>query len=167
MAENPRENPAFEKESITMQHGIFALLVGTLNNQIQVKYQSIKGSPFDSHDVIMSVFLVALFIYATASVAEVMLRARKSTYYTLVGNLRLFASALAAVLLLAILAPILGCIISAIWACLFLRVAYESSQEMSNILRQVTTNKLLDMLTRLIARVRSRKEEEEPNQPRV
>ena len=146
-----------------MQHGIFALLVGTLNNQIQVKYQSIKGSPFDSHDVIMSVFLVALFIYA--SVAEVMLRARESTYYTLVGNLRLFASALAAILLLAILAPILGCVISVVWACLFIGVACESSRELSNILSQLTTNKLLDMLTRLIARARSRKEE--PNQPHV
>ncbi|KAJ6972074.1 hypothetical protein NC653_032598 [Populus alba x Populus x berolinensis] len=165
MAENPRPNPAFEKESIIMQHGIFALLVGTLNNQIQVKYQSIKGSPFDSHDVIMSVFLVALFIYATASVAEVMLRARESTYYTLVGNLRLFASALAAILLLAILAPILGCVISVVWACLFIGVAYESTRELSNILSQLTTNKLLDRLTRLIARVRGH--EEEPNQPRV
>ena len=145
-----------------MQHGIFALLVGTLNNQIQVKYQSIKGSPFDSHDVIMSVFLVALFIYA--SVAEVMLRARESAYYTLVGKLRLFAGALAAILLLAILAPVLGCIISAVWACIFMGVAYESSQELSTILSQIT-NKLLDMVTRLIARVRSRKEE--PNQPRV
>ena len=147
-----------------MQHGIFALLVGTLNNQIQVKYQSIKGSPFDSHDVIMSVFLVALFIYATASVAEVMLRARESTYRTMVGNLRLFASALAAILLLSILAPILGCVISVVWACLFIGVAYESSRELSNILSQLT-NKLLDMLSRLMACVRSRKEE--PNQPRV
>ncbi|XP_011033704.1 PREDICTED: uncharacterized protein LOC105132101 [Populus euphratica] len=164
MAENLRENPAFERESIITQHGIFALLVGTLNNQIQVKYQSVKGSPFDSHDVIMSVFLASLFIYATASVAEVMLRARESTYYTLVGNLRLFASALAAILLLVILAPVLGCIISAIWACLFMGVAYESSREVSNILGQLT-NKLLGMFTRLIARVRSRKEE--PNQPRV
>ena len=150
--------------SIIMQHGIFALLVGTLNNQIQVKYQSIKGSPFDSHDVIMSVFLVALFIYATASVAEVMLRARESTYYTLVGNLRLFASALAAILLLAILAPILGCVISVVWACLFMGVAYESSREFFNILSQLT-NKLLDMFTRLIPRVR--RHEEELNQPRV
>ncbi|KAL9385635.1 hypothetical protein POPTR_014G065250v4 [Populus trichocarpa] len=164
MAENLRENPAFEKESIIVQHGIFALLVGTLNNQIQVKYQSIKGSPFDSHDVIMSVFLVALFIYATASVAEVMLRARESTYRTMVGNLRLFASALAAILLLSILAPILGCVISVVWACLFIGVAYESSRELSNILSQLT-NKLLDMLSRLMACVRSRKEE--PNQPRV
>ncbi|KAI5564313.1 hypothetical protein BDE02_14G051100 [Populus trichocarpa] len=164
MAENLRENPAFEKESIIVQHGIFALLVGTLNNQIQVKYQSIKGSPFDSHDVIMSVFLVALFIYATASVAEVMLRARESTYRTMVGNLRLFASALAAILLLSILAPILGCVISVVWACLFIGVAYESSRELSNILSQLT-NKLLDMLSRLMACVRSRKEEQ--NQPRV
>jgi hypothetical protein len=147
-----------------VQHGIFALLVGTLNNQIQVKYQSIKGSPFDSHDVIMSVFLVALFIYATASVAEVMLRARESTYRTMVGNLRLFASALAAILLLSILAPILGCVISVVWACLFIGVAYESSRELSNILSQLT-NKLLDMLSRLMACVRSRKEEQ--NQPRV
>uniref|UniRef100_A0A6N2LW46 Uncharacterized protein n=1 Tax=Salix viminalis TaxID=40686 RepID=A0A6N2LW46_SALVM len=57
-------------DSIIMQHGVFALLVEMLNSLIQVKYQSIKTSPFDSHDVIMSVLLVALFTYATASVAE-------------------------------------------------------------------------------------------------
>ncbi|KAG5231199.1 hypothetical protein OIU77_010157 [Salix suchowensis] len=145
MAENQRPNPAFEKESIIMQHGIFALLVGTLNNQIQVKYQSIKASPFDSHDVTMSTFLLALFVYATASVAEVMLRARESLYSTLVGNLRLFASALAAILLLSILAPILGVVFSAVWACLFMRIAYESSIELYSILCQ-STSKLLDML---------------------
>ncbi|KAG6747954.1 hypothetical protein POTOM_047845 [Populus tomentosa] len=161
MAEHLGGNPAFEKESIIMQHGVFALLIGTLNNQIQMNHQS---NPFDSHDVVMSVFLVTLFIYATASVAEVMLRARESTYYTLAGKLRLFASALAAILLLATLAPVLGCIISVVWACIFLGVAYESSQELYTILSQIT-NKLLHMLTRLNARVRSRKEE--PNQPRV
>ncbi|CAK7347860.1 unnamed protein product [Dovyalis caffra] len=164
MAENPRPNLAFEKESIITQHGIFALLVGTLNNQIQVKYQSIKGSPFDSHETIMPIFLVALFIYATASVAEVTLRARDSIYYRVVGNLRLFASALAAILLLTILAPILGCIISVIWACLFVGVAYESCEDLYNILKQ-KTSKVLDMLTRLIESVRSRKDE--PNQPQV
>ncbi|KAJ6344376.1 hypothetical protein OIU76_005988 [Salix suchowensis] len=148
MAENQRPNPALEKESIIMQHGIFALLVGTLNNQIQVKYQSIKASPFDSHDVTMSAFLLALFVYATASVAEVMLRARESLYSTLVGNLRLFASALAAILLLSILAPILGCVFSAVWACLFMRIAYESSLELYSILKNLnqSTSKLLDML---------------------
>ncbi|KAJ6679438.1 RPB1A [Salix purpurea] len=144
-----------------MQHGIFALLVGTLNNQIQVKYQSIKASPFDSHDVTMSAFLLALFVYATASVAEVMLRARESLYSTLVGNLRLFASgALAAILLLSILAPILGCFFSSVWACLFMRIAYESSLELYSILCQ-STSKLLDMLKRVRGR------NAEPDQPNV
>jgi len=136
-------------------------LIGTVNIQIQMNSQS---NPLDSHDVVMPVFLVTLFMYATASVAEVMLRARESAYYTLVGKLRLFAGALAAILLLAILAPVLGCIISVVWACIFMGVAYESRQELYTILSQIT-NELLDMVTRLIARVRSRKEE--PNQPRV
>ncbi|KAI5564311.1 hypothetical protein BDE02_14G050900 [Populus trichocarpa] len=161
MAEHLRENPAFEKESILIQHGVFALLIGTVNIQIQMNSQS---NPLESHDVVMPVFLVTLFMYATASVAEVMLRARESAYYTLVGKLRLFAGALAAILLLAILAPVLGCIISVVWACIFMGVAYESRQELYTILSQIT-NELLDMVTRLIARVRSRKEE--PNQPRV
>ncbi|KAB5529388.1 hypothetical protein DKX38_019469 [Salix brachista] len=106
MDEKNRPNPAFEKESVRaslerlasssvlnfccddsviMQHGIFTLLVETLNSLIQAKYQSTKASQFDSHDVIMSVLLVAIFTYATASVAEVMLQARESPYCTLAG----------------------------------------------------------------------------------
>ena len=129
-----------------------------------MKFQSIKTSPFDSHDVIKSVLLVALFTYATASVVEVMLLARESPYCTLAGNLRLFASALAALSLLSILDPILGFITSAVWACLFMAVAYESRTELGNILSLVT-HKLIDIFTRLAACVSSR--EEQPNQPPV
>ncbi|KAB5529381.1 hypothetical protein DKX38_019462 [Salix brachista] len=157
-------NLAFGKESIIMQHGVFALLVDMLKSLIQAKYQSIKASPFDSHDVILSVLLVAIFTYATASVAEIMLLARESPYCKLGGNLRLFAGALAAILLLSILDPILGFITSAVWACLFMAVAYESRTELGNILGLVT-RKLIDIFTRLAASVRSR--EEQPNQPRV
>ncbi|KAJ6380116.1 hypothetical protein OIU76_016718 [Salix suchowensis] len=157
-------NLAFQKQSVIMQHGVFTLLVETLNSLIQVKFQSIKASPFDSHDVIMSVLLVAIFTYATASVAETMLLARESPYCTLVGNFRLFAGALAAISLLAILDPILGFITSAVWACLFMAVAYESRTEIGNI-SSLVTHKLVDMFTRLIASVRTR--EEQPNQPRV
>ncbi|KAJ6434320.1 hypothetical protein OIU84_017931 [Salix udensis] len=165
MAANLRPNLAFQKESIIMQHGVLTLLVETLNSLIQVRYQTTKASPFDSHDVIMSVLLVAIFTYATASVAEVMLLARESPYCTtLAGSLRLFAGALAAISLLSILDPILGFITSAVWACLFMAVAYESRKELGNILGLVT-RKLIDMFTRLAASVRSR--EEQPNQPRV
>ncbi|KAF9670036.1 hypothetical protein SADUNF_Sadunf13G0026700 [Salix dunnii] len=164
MAANPRPNLAFQKESIIMQHGVFTLLVETLNSLIQVKYHTIKASPFDSHNVIMSILLVALFLYATASVAEVMLLARESPYCTLVGNLRLFAGALAAISLLSILDPILGFTTSAVWACLFMAVAYESRTELGDILSLVT-HKLIDIFTRLAASVRSR--EEQPHQPRV
>ncbi|KAJ6359874.1 hypothetical protein OIU77_003975 [Salix suchowensis] len=164
MAANLRPNPTFEKESVIMQHGVFALLVETLNSLIQVTYQTTKASPFDSHDVIKSVLLVAIFTYATASVAEVMLLARESPYCTLVANLQLFAGALAAISLLAILDPIMGLITAVVWVCLFMAVAYESRTELGNIIRLVT-RKLIDMFTRLAASVRTR--EEQPNQPRV
>uniref|UniRef100_A0A6N2LXA5 Uncharacterized protein n=1 Tax=Salix viminalis TaxID=40686 RepID=A0A6N2LXA5_SALVM len=132
-----------------MQHAVFSLLVETLNSLIQVKYQTTKASPFDSHDVIMAVLLAALFTYATASVAEAMLLARESPYCTLVGNLRLFAGALAAISLLSILDPNLGFITSAVWACLFMAVAYESRTETGNILGLVT-HKLYDFFTSII-----------------
>ncbi|CAK7327536.1 unnamed protein product, partial [Dovyalis caffra] len=109
MADNHTSSLAFEKESIVIvQHGIFGLIIETLNNQIQVKYQSVQVSPFDTHRVIMFIFLLALFVYATASVVEVMLRACESIYDRFVGNILLFASGSAAILLLATLAPILG-----------------------------------------------------------
>ncbi|KAJ6400378.1 hypothetical protein OIU84_015932 [Salix udensis] len=93
MAENHPHNLGFKEESIVVQHAIFVVVVETLINQIKVKYQSMPVSPFETHKRVMSAFFVALFIYATASVAEVILRTQKSVHQRLVGNIRLFASA--------------------------------------------------------------------------
>lgn len=148
---------------IIVHHGIFSLLLKTLINYIQVKYQSVQASPWDTHHLIMFIFLLALFTYATALVVEVMLRASESIYHTHVGNIRLFAGGFAAILLLAILYPILGCIISLMWVCLFVKIAFESFQELYSFLCQTVVG-VLHMSSRLIGSVRCL-EEEEPNQP--
>ncbi|KAJ6966549.1 hypothetical protein NC652_004185 [Populus alba x Populus x berolinensis] len=164
MADSQSPNLAFEKESIIIvQHGIFALLLKTSNNYIQVKYQSVQASPWDTHNLIMFIFLLALFIYATALVVEVMLRASESIHHTHVGNIRLFAGGFAAILLLAILYPILGCIISLMWVCLFVKIAFESFQELYSVLCQTVVG-VLHMSSKLIGSVRCL-EEEETNQP--
>ncbi|KAG6747957.1 hypothetical protein POTOM_047848 [Populus tomentosa] len=164
MAENHPPNHGFKGDSIVAQHAIFALLVDTLSNQIQVKYQAMPVSPFDTHERVMLTFNAAMFIYATTSVAEVILRTQKSVHQRLVGNIRLFASALATILLLEILSLIVSCIISVLWTCLFVKLAYESCQDLCQLLSQ-TTYEALDMLKKLIANVRS--PEEKPNQPNV
>ncbi|KAH8488419.1 hypothetical protein Peur_059884 [Populus x canadensis] len=117
MAANHRPNLGFARDSnfnfvngdsIAVHHGIFALLVDTLNKQIQVKYQSMPTSPYDTQKWVMSAFLAALFIYATASVAEAIPRSQESVYQRLAGNIRLFGSALATVFLLVLLIPAWG-----------------------------------------------------------
>ena len=95
-------------DSVSVHHGIFALLVDTISKQIQVKYQSTASSPYDTHKMATSAFLVALFIYATASVAEVTPRIQESVYLSLVGNTRLFAGAFATVFLPVLLIPAWG-----------------------------------------------------------
>ncbi|KAJ6301481.1 hypothetical protein OIU77_015728 [Salix suchowensis] len=146
------------------QHEVFACLLKTLNDHIQVKYQSTQESPMDAHHLAMFIFLLALFTYATAVVVEVMLRASESIYHTHVGNIRLFAGGSAAVLLLSVLDPVLGWIISVIWVCLFVIIAYESFQELFEILCQII-DEGCHMLSRLISgRCLG---EEEPNQPQV
>ncbi|KAJ6679435.1 PROTEIN putative-RELATED [Salix purpurea] len=164
MAENHPHNLGFKEESIMVQHAVFALLVDILNNQIQAKYQSMPASPFETHRRVMSAFFAALFIYATASVAEVTLRTKKSVHQRLVGNIRLFASALATVLLLMTLALILACIISILWSCLFVKLAHESCQDLCQLLSQ-TTDGVLEMVGKLIAIARSPREK--PSQPSV
>ncbi|KAJ6423336.1 hypothetical protein OIU84_024306 [Salix udensis] len=164
MSDNHSLNLAFEKESIRIvQHEVFALLLKTLNDHIQVKFQSIQESPMDAHHLAMFIFLVALFTYATTVVVEVMLRASESIYHTHVGNIRLFAGGLAAILLLSVLDPVLGCIISVIWVCLYVKIAYESFQELYRILCQIIAE-VRHILSRLSGRCL---EEEEPNQPQV
>ncbi|KAF9668794.1 hypothetical protein SADUNF_Sadunf14G0040400 [Salix dunnii] len=164
MAENHPHNLCFKAESIVVQHAIFALLVNTLNNQIKVKYQSMQVSPFETHKRVMSAFFVALFIYATASVAAIILRTQRSVYQRLVGNIRLFASALATTLLLMTLALILACIISVMWTCLSVKLAYESCQHLCQLLSRAA-DELLEMLKGLVAIARSPREK--PSQPDV
>ncbi|KAB5526949.1 hypothetical protein DKX38_020796 [Salix brachista] len=157
MAENYPHNLGFKEESIVVQHAIFVVLVETLINQIKVKYQSMPVSPFETHKRVMSAFFVALFIYATASVAEVILRTQKSVHQRLVGNIRLFASALATTLLLMTLALVLACIISVLWTCLSVKLAYESCQDLCQLLSRAA-DELLEMLKGLIAIARSPRE---------
>ncbi|KAJ6922484.1 hypothetical protein NC652_016203 [Populus alba x Populus x berolinensis] len=162
MADHPLPHLGFEIESIITQHGIFAFLVNTLNGQIQVMYKSMTASPFDTHEGVMLAFFVALFIYATASVAEIMLRARESIYHPFVSYIRLFASGFATILLLVILDPVLGYIISVLWGCLFARVTYESWKELQE-LRSHTAQLGHSLWTKLVG-VLGYHKEEEPDQ---
>ncbi|KAH8506032.1 hypothetical protein H0E87_013025 [Populus deltoides] len=165
MADHPMPHLGFEIESIITQHGVFAFLVNTLNGQIQVMYKSMTASPFDTHEGVMLAFFVAFFFHATASVAEIMLRARESIYHPIVSYIRLFASGLATILLLVILDPVLGCIISVLWGCLFARLAYESCKELPELqeLRSHTAQLGHSLWTKLVG-VLGYHNEEEPDQ---
>ena len=125
-------------------------------------YKSMTASPFDTHEGVMLAFFVALFIYATASVAEIMLRARESIYHPIVSYIRLFASGFATILLLVILDLVLGYIISVLWGCLFARVAYESCKELQE-LRSHTAQLGHSLWTKLVG-VLGYHKEEEPDQ---
>jgi xanthine/uracil permease len=125
-------------------------------------YKSMTASPFDTHEGVMLAFFIAFFIYATASVAEIMLRARESIYHPIVSYIRLFASGLATILLLVILDPVLGYIISVLWGCLFARVAYESCKELRE-LRSHTAQLGHSLWTKLVG-VLGYHNEEEPDQ---
>ncbi|KAJ6922476.1 hypothetical protein NC652_016199 [Populus alba x Populus x berolinensis] len=162
MADHPLPHLGFEIESIFTQLGIFAFLVNTLNGQIQVRYKSMKASPLDTHEGVMLAFLIALFIYATASVAEIMLRARESIYHPIVSYIRLLASGFATILLLVILDPVLGYIISVLWGCLFARVTYVSCKELQE-LRSHTSQLGHSLWTKLVG-VLGYHKEVEPDQ---
>jgi xanthine/uracil permease len=125
-------------------------------------YKSMTASPFDTHEGVMLAFFVAFFFHATASVAEIMLRARESIYHPIVSYIRLFASGLATILLLVILDPVLGYIISVLWGCLFARVAYESCKELQE-LRSHTAQLGHSLWTKLVG-VLGYHNEEEPDQ---
>ncbi|KAJ6407790.1 hypothetical protein OIU84_011149 [Salix udensis] len=132
MADLPKPPLGFETESIITLHVVFAFLVNTLNALIEVKLKFTRASP----SVTCNWVIVALVIYATASVAEIMLRNRKSTYHLIAGYTRFYASGFAAILLLVILDPILGYIISVLWGGLFVGLTYGSNKELQELLWQ-------------------------------
>uniref|UniRef100_A0A6M2F4R7 Uncharacterized protein n=1 Tax=Populus davidiana TaxID=266767 RepID=A0A6M2F4R7_9ROSI len=98
---------------------------------------------------VMSAVFAALFIDATTSVAEVILWTQKSFHQRLVGNIRLFASALATILLLVTLSLIVSCVISVLWTCLLVKLGHESCQDLCLLLSH-TTDEVPDMLKKLI-----------------
>ncbi|KAG5243061.1 hypothetical protein OIU76_010038 [Salix suchowensis] len=145
MADLPKPPLGFETESIITLHVVFAFLVNTLNALIEVKLKFTRASP----SVTCNWVIVALVIYATASVAEIMLRNRKSTYHLVAGYTRFYASGFATILLLVILDPILGYIISALWVGLFAGLTYGSNKELQELLWQ-TVQLGHDLWTKLV-----------------
>ncbi|KAJ6742246.1 PROTEIN putative-RELATED [Salix viminalis] len=145
MADLPTPPLGFETESIITLHVVFAFLVNTLNGLIEVKQKFKRASP----SVTCNWVIVALVIYATASVAEIMLRNRKSTYHLVAGYTRFYASGFAAILLLVILDPILGYIISVLWGGLFAGLTYGSNKELQELLWQ-TAQLGHDLWTKLV-----------------
>ncbi|KAJ6872589.1 LOW QUALITY PROTEIN: hypothetical protein NC651_031648 [Populus alba x Populus x berolinensis] len=143
MAENHPLNLGFQHRSAACH---FCPACGHVK---QPNPREIPVSPFDTHMRVMSAVFAALLIDATTSVAEVILRTQKSFHQRLVGNIRLFASALATILLLVTLSLIVSCVNSVLWTCLLVKLGHESCQDLCLLLSQ-TTDEVPDILKKLI-----------------
>ncbi|PON46604.1 hypothetical protein PanWU01x14_250340 [Parasponia andersonii] len=104
-------------------------MITILCSFIQVEFQSKSSSPFDTHYWIMSTFLVALSTYvlawATVTIEEAQPRAtieaqvKNSNHSGVMSRISHMSGALASVLLLLIILPVLGWVTFLLWTLLF------------------------------------------------
>ncbi|KAJ4839823.1 hypothetical protein Tsubulata_010037 [Turnera subulata] len=124
----------------------------TLSTLLQVKYQPMQVSPFDTHSETMLMFFVVLFLYATATAGEALM-AGDPVYLAVASNIRLLVSVLSSILLLLILVPIMGWVAFGMWLCFAFKVIYDSYEVVYRLLREASLQ-VLDMARGIMAIVR-------------
>ncbi|PON82443.1 hypothetical protein TorRG33x02_218110 [Trema orientale] len=104
---------------------IIVFTISVLAAFIQVEFQSKSWSPFDTHYWIMSTFLVVLSIYVVASaIVTIQVEAEKENDNGISSEISHVSEALASILLLIIILPVLGWIFLVIWTVYFVKTAY-------------------------------------------
>lgn len=99
-------------------HAIFAFLNPLLVGVLQVKGQSSKVSPFDTHPADMWTFLLATLLYCFAFAANIKYHGQRTSasYSRISGHVALLSGSLSSVSLLSIFLPtLLGRLIFILW----------------------------------------------------
>ena len=102
-------------------------MITLLGALIQVEFQSKSSSPFDTHYWIMSTFLVALstYVWAWARLTIEVQVENHNNHNGVMSKISHLSGALAPVLLMLIILPLLGWVTFVFWAICFVRSTYE------------------------------------------
>ncbi|KAJ4828322.1 hypothetical protein Tsubulata_012011 [Turnera subulata] len=137
-ADNQNDTLRLRLQRIGVEHCISGFVFLTECNLINVNYQSLPVSPFETHKGIILVSLAALLLFATASVVEVKLcidGLMDHQYATFAGNIRLLFSSLGIIALLMIMDPITGWIVLVMFVCFFGKVACDSRRDLCQFVK--------------------------------
>ena len=114
-------------------HAIIVFIITVLCAFIQVEFQSKSQSPFETHSCITLTFFVVLLAYAlslltttdTLEVPALDDPNDNNEVQLLMSKISLFFGALASILLMMIVFPVLGWICLVLWIVCFLKNAFE------------------------------------------
>ncbi|KAJ4727183.1 hypothetical protein OWV82_000324 [Melia azedarach] len=108
-------------------YAIIVFLINTSCTLLQVKYQTLDVTPFDTHYGIMLAFFLIMYAHAVILVVEIKLQTHNSSYHQMImlGKISLFTGALASILPLLILVPAVGWFNLVLWAVCFVKVAHQ------------------------------------------
>ena len=112
---------------------IFVCLLATLIGLLQLMYQGKDVTPFDTHYTTMVIFLLALFIFAIASISASVTDQRHdhpqnpNQATSFMTKIKLFSGGLSLNMLLLILVPALGWFLLAVGFFYFVKVVFEWS----------------------------------------
>ncbi|EOX96326.1 Uncharacterized protein TCM_005595 [Theobroma cacao] len=103
-------------------HAVIVFFVSTSCTLLQTKYQGRDQTPFNTHYCHMLAFFVNLCIYVVALVSEMNLPATSTSSRLILNAISQFSGALASVMLLLILVPLIGWLTFALWIVCFVRI---------------------------------------------
>ncbi|KAL7203768.1 hypothetical protein ACSBR2_016929 [Camellia fascicularis] len=103
----------------------------------------------------MITFIVAMFLYAMALIAEIITQTQYTFYGAICSQISLFSGALASILLLLVLVPTFGWSLLILWCIIFVKVLHNSVGELTykallNVLQVLVDHNLREQPHRLL-----------------
>ena len=107
--------------SSTTPHVVYAFLVATLIELLQMKYQNKSVSPFETHHTNMTSFVITLYTYCLAMVGKDIFKDDGGNYTKILGHVILISQALSSVSLATIFLPrsLSSLIMFIVWVTMF------------------------------------------------
>ncbi|XWS07637.1 hypothetical protein CRYUN_Cryun41cG0006600 [Craigia yunnanensis] len=106
-----------------------------------LKFQSMNiAAPFETHSVVMSIFVITTLVYAVACVIEAKLQTGNNSYHgVIISKICLLSGSLATVLLVLIIFPALGWFILFVWTLFLVKLTYDAFQKLHQLYQAISS----------------------------
>ncbi|XVE99754.1 hypothetical protein REPUB_Repub03eG0228500 [Reevesia pubescens] len=106
------------------------------------KFPSINiAALLDTHSpVLMSIFVIAMLVFALTWTIETQLETRNNSYHhVLISNIRLLSGSLAAILPVLVIFPVLGWSFLLVWTLFLVKLIYNACQKLLQLYQAISS----------------------------